>query len=253
MNETCLALTMNQAVCRSHQSVPQTNVPESQKQPKWCLLLNFLSHSVKKNKNKPKKEKAFWQTLVWRRLSPFWVPAPITCCQSRALRWRWAKTSQQRRSREPSCCGTATSASGGGRVGGGPKQTNKNQPKQQRRRLAASESDGAERIKLRRPHQVGFGSVPAGVGLPKTQTSVSVHDAKLHEISRQPDIRAAGGKTTSQPVSFLIRPAEHDEIKSSKYIHSVCACVHKVISCRVFSHFNKKLNTVTYFDASVGK
>lgn len=34
------------------------------------------------------------------------------------------------------------------------------------------------------PYQIRFGCVPTGVGLPKTQTSVGIHDTKLNKITR---------------------------------------------------------------------
>lgn len=90
-------------------------------------------------------------------------------------------------------------------------------------RLAAATVTEQREFRVRRPHQVGFGSAPAGVGLPETQASVSVHDAELHKTSRQTDIRPAVGETMAkrlraEPISFLKRPAEIEEIKSSKYV-----------------------------------
>lgn len=109
-------------------------------------------------------------------------------------------------------------------------------------RLAAATVTEQREFGVRRPHQVGFGSAPAGVGLPETQASVSVHDAELHKTSRQTDIRPAVGQTMAkwlraEPISFLKRPAELEEIKSSKYVG--------ILSCSVFlDHFNKELNAV---------
>lgn len=40
-------------------------------------------------------------------------------------------------------------------------------------------------VALRVSYQIWFGCVPTCVGLPKTQTSISVYDTKLHETFRE--------------------------------------------------------------------
>lgn len=163
-------LTMNEAVCRSHQSVPQTNVPAKVRNNQIDILF-FLSAT--KAKKTVWNEKAFWQTLVWRRLSPFWVPAHyLLSVESPAVAMREDEPTKTKSWAvllwHCNVCQQKTSV-----------QANKQKHKgQQQWRWWSRE------IKVQRPHQVGFGSAPAGVGLPKTQASVSIHDTKLHKTSQ---------------------------------------------------------------------